>query len=229
MTETLEEPQTGTEDTPLEEPEAPEPDEDEEAGEAEEADQPEPEPEDPQSPNDMQLERTVRSAEKKWANYARGIVQLYQDTDAQLFDCPLCPTQHKGFVDVRFAGMVPEELAESVNAYLMGGAEPDYNPAPNVARCSACAGYGKVKSGSRIAGKTSITCPTCKGYGYTPPPIPGENGYATLSELPTAGHEGEGPLVAEEKDIWGSPAKLPDGQENPNYGKMPQYKDPSLP
>jgi hypothetical protein len=39
----------------------------------------------------------------------------------------------------------------------------------------------------------------------------------------------EEPLVTDGNDVWGSPKLLPDGQENPNYGKMPQYKNPTLP
>jgi hypothetical protein len=39
----------------------------------------------------------------------------------------------------------------------------------------------------------------------------------------------EEPLVTDGTDVWGSPKLLPDGQENPNYGKMPQYKNPTLP
>ena len=39
----------------------------------------------------------------------------------------------------------------------------------------------------------------------------------------------EAPLVDDGTDVWGSPKILPDGMENPNYGKMPQYKNPTLP
>ena len=39
----------------------------------------------------------------------------------------------------------------------------------------------------------------------------------------------EGPVATGDVDIWGSPRLLDDGQENPNYGKMVQYKNPELP
>ncbi len=229
MSETAIEPQAETEEEPVEPVEPVEPDTDDEEAEDEEPGQPEPEPEPERSPNDLALERIASAAEKKWANYGKGVLGLYDGTDAQLYECPLCPTQHKGFVDVRFAGMVPDDLAENVTAYLMGGAEPSYPQASDMKRCAHCDGWGKVKSGSRAAGKTAVTCSVCKGYGYTPPPGTSDPGYAAAAGLPESPNGDAGPLVEEDKDIWNSPRLLPDGQENPNYGKMPQYKDPALP
>jgi hypothetical protein len=37
------------------------------------------------------------------------------------------------------------------------------------------------------------------------------------------------PAPAADSDPWGSPRLLHDGQPNPNYGRMPQYRDPNFP
>ena len=106
---------------------------------------------------------------------------------------------------------------------------PEYKEAPNVRQCGTCAGWGSVLSGSRVAGKERVMCPTCKGNGFqgevqaSNPPLP-VNGEVVFEPAADAV-----PLVSEDNDIWGSPKILDDGQENPNYGKMPQYKNPSLP
>jgi hypothetical protein len=109
-------------------------------------------------------------------------------------------------------------------------AAPDYLPATQTRACDQCAGWGKVLSGSRLAAHETVTCPACKGYGYVPPPIPSDNGYAQAAQVTPGGvgleDESEPPA---DTDIWGSPRLLPDGQENPNYGKMPQYKIATLP
>jgi hypothetical protein len=80
-----------------------------------------------------------------------------------------------------------------------------------------------------MAGKGQVKCLRCKGQGFvgdaelpTAEPVPASNGEV---EFP----EDTGPLVTGDADVWGSPRILDDGQENPNYGKMPQYKDKSLP
>jgi hypothetical protein len=57
-----------------------------------------------------------------------------------------------------------------------------------------------------------------------PSEAPPQNGVPEV-EFP----DDTGPLVVADADAWGSPRLLDDGQENPNYGRMPQYKDKSLP
>jgi hypothetical protein len=106
---------------------------------------------------------------------------------------------------------------------------PEYHQAQHVRRCQLCDGWGVVLSGSRVAGKGQVKCQLCKGNGFVgdaviPGNEPPQNGEVEV-EFP----EDTGPLVTEDTDVWGSPRILDDGQENPNYGKMPQYKDKSLP
>jgi rubrerythrin len=205
---------------------------DDEAAEAEEAEQAEQEPPDEpvaRSENELQLERRRVTAEKKWAQHEKRVREIYAEESEYLYPCPLCPDQHRGLIDIRFAGMVPDELADAVYAYVRGSEQVKYRQAQNVAECPVCGGNGKVLSGSKVAGKDLITCVSCKGFGYVPPPSMDRNGNVEEALVPVAvGGEGE-PVSNEDIDIWGSPHWLADGQENSNYGKMPQYKDPRLP
>ena len=54
-------------------------------------------------------------------------------------------------------------------------------------------------------------------------------GSPALMIAAAAAPSAEGPAVVADADAWGSPRLLADGQENPNYGRMPQYKDPAYP
>lgn len=183
----------------------------------------------PEPLNDMEAEKRAATAEKRWGTFAKQISGLYEEDGQFLFECPLCPSQHKGFVDIRWAGRIPDELAQAVTSYMRGVEQVAYLPDPQTKRCARCGGYGKTQTGSLVPSNDLITCSACKGYGYTPPPTPGGNGYIEAAgiELPVA--VGAGPLVDEETDNWGHPKLLPDGQANPNWGRQPQYVDPRYP
>jgi rubrerythrin len=205
---------------------------DDEAAEAEEAERAEQEPPDEpvaRSESEIELEKRRTVAERKWRDHEKRLRAIYQEESEYLYPCPLCPDQHRGLIDIRFAGMVPDELADAVYAYVRGSEQVKYLPAQNVAECADCGGNGKVLSGSKVAGKDLIVCVRCKGYGFYPPLGASENGSVEPVLVPVGGGADEGPLSNEDLDVWGSPHYLADGQENSNYGKMPQYKDPRLP
>ena len=211
---------------PVEEQDEPgEPEPDDEPGEPEE----EPEARVEPSHDELVLERRRADAEKKWKRHETGVRAIFQEESEYLFRCPLCPDQHPGLIDIRFAGQVPEELADAVTAFLRGAEQVKYQQDPDVQRCPRCAGLGKTDTASRVPGKDLIMCKVCRGFGYYPPPGTPDNGRADEAPaLVAVGADAE-PLVNEDLDIWQSPRLLEDGRENPNYGKMPQYKDPRLP
>ena len=163
--------------------------------------------------------------------WRRRVADLLGDDFTLLVPCELCSFELPGF-------HWPVEVAKPVNEtherllrVLREPAAPEYQAATSSRQCGDCGGWGKVLSGSRLAQHETVACPTCKGYGYVPPPVPSQNGYAEAAQVTPLGvgleeDESEPPADA---DIWGSPRLLPDGQENPNYGKMPQYKDRNLP
>ena len=208
---------------PNEAPQPPEPSAPIEPGPDEDGQTPAP-PNEPQGLTPEQLEKRSKSAETRFATYARGIRGLYEDEEENLVECPLCPPQHKGFVDVRFAGHIPEEVADAVKFYLGVARQVEYPQDPGANTCPMCDGYGKVTTGSRVPGHETRTCTNCTGYGYMPPPgrvqKPSENGHGDLVAVELT----EPTLPDEDRDPWGEPRILPDGRENPNYGKQPQYK-----
>lgn len=229
MSETVAEEQ----ETPFEEPEPDdtpglEPDEEEEAVEEEEA-QPEPEPEpqpEPESKADRELQKKLAQAA---TTYRNRVSTLLGEQAQVLVPCEICSD---GILGAHFPPewMEPEnDVQERLLEVLRAPAAPEYEPDPNVGTCGTCKGKGKTKTGSSVAGKTSKTCPTCKGYGYSPPPTPGGNGYVEAADLTVEPGTETGPVAEGDKDNWNTPRLLPDGQENPNYGKQPAYWDMSLP
>ena len=146
-----------------------------------------------------------------------------------LLPCPLCADGIMGHIYPPEWITPTSDLQARLIEVLKTPIAPEYWPAPNVRKCGTCDGWGKVASGSRVAGKTLVLCPQCRGNGFQGDALmpAADNGAAPVVELVQP--EPDGPVADGDHDIWGSPRLLDDGQENPNYGKMVQYKDPSLP
>lgn len=239
MSEPADEPQE-----PAEEPAAaPEPDEpgvsDDEAAEAEEAeaadeptteDEPEPgQPSDvqPESPEDRKRHRAAANAVK---TYAGKIAALFPESAGELLGCPLCgETQWPGFVHLGDAGLAPDPVKNAVMQFLGYAREIDYQPSSAFHGCPECGGLGKVRTGSQVAGKETATCPTCNGQGYLGQAGAAGNGVAAGVTGPTVMGDAPSGAGVPDVDPSGEPRLLPDGRENPNYGKWPQYKTPVEP
>jgi hypothetical protein len=186
----------------------------------------------PPAPSGMSFEELekVRTKLDTSANtWRRRVKDLLGDDADMLVECELCDPTLPGF---HFPAEL-EQPRDDLHAHLLDVLRtpdaPDYNPSPGVRRCEICDGWGVVLSGSRVAGKGVVKCGRCKGQGFVgeaemPAQAPPQNGEVAV-EFP----EDTGPLVTSDTDSWGSPKLLPDGQENPNWGRMPQYKDKSLP
>ena len=200
----------------------------EDGGEQEEP-QTTPEPEAPNGPNEAQMEAILQKIDRSATTFRNRVSDLLGEQANDLSPCPLCSDGIMGHLfPVEWITPVGELQARLLEV-LKTPQAPEYRAAPNVRQCGTCAGWGSVLSGSRVAGKERVLCPTCKGNGF--------QGEVAVSNPPTATN-GEVvfepaadavPLVDDSTDIWGSPKVLDDGQDNPNYGKMPQYKNPSLP
>jgi hypothetical protein len=233
MSTTESEPQQETAPEPTEEPVEPSDPAEEQVDEAEpgEAEEPAEEPaaQAPTGPSMEEIEKVLTKLSTSANTWRRRVAELLGDEAENLVPCELCEPDIPGF-------HWPAELLQprdDLHAHLLDVLRtpdaPDYMQASFVRRCDACDGWGRVISGSRVAGKGEVSCIRCKGKGFLgdaelpgAPPEQPSNGEV---EFP----EDTGPLVTEDTDVWGSPRILADGQENPNYGKMPQYKDKSLP
>ncbi len=126
-------------------------------------------------------------------------------------------------------GQVPDEIAATVRTFLGDTMEASYVSSPRHRECETCRGLGKVRTGSHVPQFDTLTCETCKGSGFYPPPGGTVSVTADPSAEQTAVNGDHFTAPDAEADPWGSPRLLADGMPNPNYGRMPQFKDASLP
>lgn len=196
--------------------------------------EPEPTPEPPAAPpppvvNEATMEKFYKGLATRTATLDRWIEGELGENYGDLSPCPLCVDGIVGHIYPPEWITPVSDLQARLLDVLKTPSAPEYQPAPNVRQCGTCAGWGSVLSGSKVAGKERVLCPTCKGNGFqgdlTHSPLPASADGAVEYEPPADAL----PLVSDDTDIWGSPRVLDDGQDNPNYGKMPQYKNPALP
>lgn len=184
----------------------------------------------PTGMTEAELEVMRTKLDRSATTWRNRVAELLGDENfAVLVPCELC-SELPGF-HWPAELLVPEtELESRLIAVLRGGVEgPQLVPDPELRTCTACEGEGKTLTGSKVRGRETTKCRACKGYGYVPPPS-AANAPEGLDDEPPADDEPGDPLAAgEDTDAWGSPHYLADGQENPNWGRMPQYKDPAYP
>jgi hypothetical protein len=196
--------------------------------------EPEPEPTEPVEPpppviDEAAMEKFYKSLGTRTTTFNNWLAGELGEQAEDLSLCPLCADGIMGHIYPPEWVTPTSDLQARLLEVLKTPSAPEYRDAPNVRQCGTCAGWGSVLSGSRVAGKERVLCPTCKGNGFQgdqalPPTPQGTNGSVEF-EVPVDNE----PLVSADADIWGSPRVLDDGQDNPNYGKMPQYKNPALP
>lgn len=216
------------------EPEA-EPDGDE--PETEPAPEPPPaEPEEPEAlapaapaPDPGEMEKILKKVDQAATTYRNRVGVLLGDAILGFNPCPLCSDGIMGHLPPLDSVQPSNELQERLLDVLKTPTAPEYRPAPHARRCGTCDGWGAVLSGSRLAGNERVKCPTCNGNGYQGSGVPAPTSNGDGAVAPCEPPADQTPLVTADQDIWGSPRLLEDGQPNPNYGKMVQYKDPTLP
>lgn len=187
--------------------------------------QPEPEPAQPEAwITPEEIEKRYNQIRKAFTTYTGRVTATFGDEAVELLECPLCSGFVPGFVDRRAAGQLARDIVDTTSLYLGLAREQDYEADPDIAACTRCKGKGKTKTGSTVPGKETVTCRHCNGFGYYPPPSSGTNGTAavTSGDLTAVTAAASGPQG--DRDDWGEPRILPDGRENPNYGKMPHMK-----
>lgn len=209
-------------------PDAPEVDDDPDQTEGDEDEVPFEEPEQPaesEQPSDEERSKMFAKIDGSFNTYKRAVERNLEDELPDWLFCPLCAAGAvPGFVNRHDLGRVPEQVQANVGQFLGFARETEYPAARGITVCADCEGLGKVSTGSRVADHMTITCPTCGGYGYTPPPK------HVAAQLQSNGHAAEvaaealADLDSPERDNWGEPRVLPDGTLNGNFGKMPQFK-----
>lgn len=193
--------------------------------------EPEPEPDTEPAPappagvTPEEMEGRYKSIDRAAKTYATRVASIMEEQVSDLLPCPLCATGGTpAFVNVHDAGRVPDPVILATQSFLGISREIEYSPDPKVGTCETCGGEGKTSTGSHVPEKRTRTCPTCNGFGYTPPPGSPSNGYASGETIVSSVDASELTAATEDRDVWGDPKILPDGRENPNFGRMPQYK-----
>lgn len=212
-------------------PDAPDGDGDgDEEAEAELAEEPR-EPE--QAHSSVDIDKALAKIGKRAGTFVAFVADTLGEDAIALVQCELCHPQIPGwhFTDefMQANRMQLPDLQARLFEVLRTPVEPNYNALSGFTVCMACGGEGKGTTGSKVPQHRLTTCPTCQGRGFIPP-----QGAQVVTEFPTATNgvvslspESVPPL--DEVDPWGSPRLLPDGRENPNYGKIIHFKDPAFP
>lgn len=172
------------------------------------------------------LRKKIETSSNTWR---RRLEELLGEDFGLLTPCELCGDEFPGYHWPADVMQPANDLQAHLLDVLRLPLAPDLMQAPDTRICTACGGEGKALTGSKVPDKKTKTCTACKGFGYVPPPdsarpqvVNTETGEITDAPEPFTTPEADA-------DVWGSPRILDDGRENPNYGKMPQYKDANLP
>lgn len=216
-------PEPGAE--PVPEPEPLEPDEPDGEPDEEPA-APEEPAEAPAQPTETEalMSKRFDASQRAFKSYTTRLSTVFEEDALHHIPCPLCPDYHKGYIDVRDAGNVPDEIKNVVLEYMGYARKADYEPDPETNECPTCKGLGLVRTGSRVTGNEERKCSRCHGYGFVPPPDAPSNGHHVHDDFLAPVGEHASPLEEPDEDVAGEPRLLPDGRVNPNYGKWPQYK-----
>jgi hypothetical protein len=175
------------------------------------------------------MEKKLKKLTVSANTWRRRVGEVLEEDALALVPCELCIPEIPGFHWPAEMMVAETELEDRLIRALQGGPTLDYVASPTLSTCSSCQGLGKVKTGSRVPDNELAICRDCLGYGFTPPPQAGAQvaGGDPVAAVVLSAVEPE--AAKPETDLWGSPRYLPDGAENPNYGRAPQYKSGGLP
>jgi hypothetical protein len=161
--------------------------------------------------------KKLDAAAKRWrAQVAEFVEATGQSLIANETDLDFCP----GYVFHPQVRPLDEEQAQFARVLLGDPIEPAFVQDRDSHACEDCEGWGRVKTGSKVAGKTVIDCPRCNGLGF----ITSRPREEIRLPSPNGGGEGANVVLTEQEqsdaDAWGTP------RSHPDWGKSPQYRAP---
>lgn len=223
--------------TPAEDPDPPLTDEDvarlDQEGDGPGDDTPPEPPEPPETTppaSDMAAEETFKKLEAAGRAHRTKVGNILSEESYGLIDCPLCiASPVPGMVNLADAGNLHPEHLALVNHFLGISREIEYAQDPERGECPTCHGEGKTQTGSKVPQFATHDCSECRGFGYVPPPTLGVAADANGATHELTPADFAPPQEHADVDNWGEPRILPDGRENPNYGRQPQFKIPVPP
>jgi hypothetical protein len=196
-----------------------------EQGDEQEQDATEP-PAEPSSFAISQEQEKRLAAEVK--RHTSRITDILGDAAADAIVCPVCSPDLQGFMYEQDFQHPTNEVQARMFAAIQPAPNPGYLSTPGLEECSVCGGLGSTERPTKVEAHKLAVCSNCNGYGFYPPPGVVTNGALSQDAglaLVAAAHE----PVMDDVDAFGSPRLLATGMENPNYGRMPQYKSPEFP
>jgi rubrerythrin len=204
------------------------------AEQADDGDDFDPEPAEPESEpesrglSEQEIEQRYKALEREQKRHTAAIAKVLGDEAPELIVCPLCEPELQGFLRMESFDHPRDEIHEAMIGVLKRPSQVEYRPAPHAVTCIDCDGLGEVLSGSHVAGKERIVCPTCNGQGFVTAGGSTANGSTGTTAIDFAPPSLDRAANEELRDDFGSPETLPDGRSNPNYGKTMKYKDPTI-
>lgn len=167
-----------------------------------------------------EIDAQVSKLEKASTGYLTKIATILGDDLADFKPSPLSLPFLFGFVFDPASVPLDEAVVNATKAFIGDPVPPPLEQAPDAHECPICHGWGQVKTGSKVHPFNVEKCRECNGRGWT-----GERANVTPAQA-AAGFTPEfvavsdDPTEADELDSWGTP------RGHPDYGKMPQYRDP---
>lgn len=208
-------------DAPFVAPEPP-PDDDEQEDDEQEQEQ---EHDDDATPpprlGEIDYERIIAACEKYTQTYQRTIADKLGPWFGEFVPCVMCEPWAPGLVQQAMIGKFPGPQVQAITQMVQGFGAKEYKQDPETSTCPVCGGEGFTSTGSRRDGYQNRTCKACHGAGFIDH-SPITNQARVNGDVPPITAPPTQPDMAlPEVDGWGIARWLPDGRENPNWGRPP--------
>jgi hypothetical protein len=205
-----------------------EPDADEPAGDEPPPDDDE-QPAEPAEPSaaaaagmsEREFEKAARAFERDVERYIAKVEAFAELTGQPLLRNEMDLDFVPGYIFHPQAVPLTDEQVQFARTVMGEPIEPPFEQDPEAGECEACGGWGRVKTGSKVAGQNVVTCRRCSGRGYVSSRPSNE-----LEPAPAAALNGDtGSVLTDaelsDADAWGTP------RSHPDWGKSPQYRSPN--
>jgi len=174
----------------------------------------------PQGKSQKEIDAQVTKLERASNTYTRKVAEILGEDLVDFVPSPLSLPFLFGFVFNPDNVPLDEGVLNATRRLIGEPVPPPLVQAPDARTCPTCDGWGQVLTGSKVHPMNVAKCLECNGRGWV-----GERANITpaqaaqLAPVPSEANGFDNEPAALE-DSWGTPIGHPD------YGKMPQYRDP---
>jgi hypothetical protein len=168
-----------------------------------------------QEPDAKDISKRLRQLENEAERHAKRIQEIIGADAEGLIMCELCPPNFGGW---RFDNAPSEEVTQRVRVAIGLPDVSNFASSATERVCDDCRGLGKVRTGSLVPNRETVTCDACAGKGYVAS-RPRQN--TETPEAPPA-EPANGTAVFHDdgirRDMFGTP------EGDPDYEKMPSAR-----